>query len=252
MNKINDINRIEHHARNEHRRGFENICSQAASELRCLRAVAARLSAVLLGVLDGVVHLQEGGQHMASRLQETIRASSSNGLLDVLVTALAAPTAAVALLGLLGLARGAIALQLALGARAGGGLLALRVALGGLAHGGAHGLRGNAGGTAVGRRANSLALGAVLRLAHLLGAADIALGLVAVNLAARARGLLALDLALGALAHGVALGGASGVIALPTALRMAPLLLNFHISGHGHGDQQRQEHKGQLAHSDSI
>jgi len=81
--------------------------------------------------------------------------------------------------------------------------------------------------TAVTRRADSLALGAVLLLAQVLGATNIALRLVAVDLALSTLSLLAVDLALGALAYRVALSRAYGVIALPSALRVA---VTFHFS----------------------
>jgi len=211
-------------------------------ERRLLSAVAARLGAVLLVELDGVVDLHERGEDVASLLNEAGGASGGDGSLDVLLRALAAVALLGRLLGGLGLAGRLVALELALGAGAGGGLLALPVALGLLAHGGADGLRGDARGAAVGGRADGLALGAVLRLAHLLGAAHVALGLVAVHLAASASGLLALDLALGALAHGVALGGASGVVALPTALRVAVASLRHRLSRNiSKGQSQNQQ-----------
>jgi len=75
--------------------------------------------------------------------------------------------------------------------------------------------------TAVSRRADSLALGAVLLLTEVLGAANIALGLVTVNLALGTLSLLAVDLALRSLTDWVAHGGADWVIALPSALRVA-------------------------------
>jgi len=62
-------------------------------------------------------------------------------------------------------------------------LLALPVALGLLAHGSARCLGCRARSSALGRSAHSLALGAVLSLAQILRAADIALRLIAVNLA---------------------------------------------------------------------
>jgi hypothetical protein len=119
------------------------------------------------------------------------------------------------------LAGGLLALQLALGTRAVGGLGALAGALQLLAHGRALGFRGRAGGVALGRGANGLALGAVLLLAVVLGAADRAGGLLAVNDALGALDLLTLHFALWPRAHGVADGGAGRVIALPTALRVA-------------------------------
>jgi hypothetical protein len=68
-------------------------------------------------------------------------------------------------------------------------------------------------------------LGARILLAHVLRAADRALGLLAVNSALRAFRLLALHFALGTSAHGVAHSRAARVIALPAARRVAVLLL---------------------------
>jgi hypothetical protein len=128
-----------------------------------------------------------------------------------------------------------LALQLALGTRAVGGLGALAGALQLLAHGRALGFGGRAGGVALGRGANGLALGAVLLLAVVLGAADRAGGLLAVNDALSALNFLALHLALGAGAHRVAHSRASGVIALPTALRVA---LGFRGRHGAQGDER--------------
>jgi hypothetical protein len=124
---------------------------------------------------------------------------------------------------LLLLARGFLALQLALGAGAVGGLDALVVALELFAHWRALGLGRGAGSVALGGRADGLALGAVLLLAVVLGAADGADGALAVDGALGAGGLLATHLALGAGTHGVADGRALWVIALPAALGMALL-----------------------------
>jgi len=135
-------------------------------------------------------------------------------------------------------AGGLLAHQLALGARAESRLLALPVALGLLAHGGAHSVGGSASSAALGRGAHSLALGAVSGLAQILRATNIALRLVTVDLAGSAGSLLAVNLALGSLAHGVALGGARGIIALPSALRVARSSFHFafhlHFTLHGH------------------
>jgi len=114
-----------------------------------------------------------------------------------------------------------LAHELALRARAEGRLLALPVALGLLAHRGAHSVRGSASSAALGRSANGLALRAVSGLAEILRATNVALRLVAMDLASSARGLLAVDLALWSLAHRVALSRARRVIALPSALRVA-------------------------------
>jgi hypothetical protein len=132
-------------------------------------------------------------------------------------------------LNILGTARAALrlftssllALQLALGLSTVGGLDTFVEAGELLAHRLALGFRGLAGGVAVSRLANRLALGAALLLALILGAANGADWFLAVNCALGAGGLLALHLAFGSLAHRVANRRASGVIALPFALRVA-------------------------------
>jgi len=86
-----------------------------------------------------------------------------NGELNILRTARAA---------LLLLASRLLALQLALGALAVGGLDALVVAFELLANRAALGFGGSASGVALSRRAHSLTLGAVLLLAIILGAAN--------------------------------------------------------------------------------
>jgi len=136
-----------------------------------------------------------------------------------------------ALGGLLVSASWLLAHELALGARAESRLLALPVALGLLAHGGADSVGCSACSAALGRSAHGLALGAIIRLAQILGATNIALRLVAVNLAGSARSLLAMNLALWSLAHWVALSWAARVIALPSALRVAWRCLGFHLHG---------------------
>jgi len=155
-----------------------------------------------------------------------------NGELNILRTARAA---------LLLLASGLLALQLALGALAVGGLDALVVAFELLAHRAALGFGGGASGVALSRRAHSLALGAVLLLAIVLGATDRAHRALAVNNTFGASGLLASHLALGARAHRVAHSGALRVIALPTALRVA-LLSNSTDSQDSHEDKQESAH----------
>jgi len=85
--------------------------------------------------------------------------------------------------------------------------------------------------TAVSRGADSLALGAILLLAQVLGATNITLGLVAVDLALSTLSLLTVDLALRSLAHRVALSRAYGVITLPSALGVA-VTLDFSNSLH--------------------
>jgi len=81
--------------------------------------------------------------------------------------------------------------------------------------------------------ADSLALGARLLGAQVLGATNVALGLVTVNLALSRLEFLAVNLALRALADRVALRRAHGVITLPTALRLAAYsCLHFSNSAH--------------------
>jgi len=132
---------------------------------------------------------------------------------------------------LLGLTGRTLADQLALGLGAGDGLLALPVALGGLTHRSAHSVRSLALSTTVSRRAHSLALRAVLLLAQVLGATDIALGLITVNLALSTLSLLAVNLALRSLADRMALSRAHWVITLPSALRVA---ISLHFSNSLH------------------
>jgi len=137
--------------------------------------------------------------------------------------------------GLLVGAGGLLAHKLALGTGAQGGLLALPLALGILAHRSADSVGSSTSSTALSGSADSLALGAVLLLAHILGATNITLGLVTVYLAGSARGLLAVDLTLGAFADRMALSRAYRVITLPTALRMAVSgRLSAHHSEEGH------------------
>jgi hypothetical protein len=109
-----------------------------------------------------------------------------NGDLNILRTARAA---------LLLLAGRLLALQLALGALAVGGLDALVVALKLFADRAAFGFRSSAGSVALSRRADCLALGAIFLLAIVLGAANRANRALAVNNALGASGLFASHLA---------------------------------------------------------
>jgi len=102
-----------------------------------------------------------------------------------------------------------------------GGLLALPVALSLLTHRGTLSLGGSTGSSALSRSTYGLTLGAVSSLTEVLRASNIALGLITVYLTSGAGGLLAVDLALRSLTYGVALGGASRIITLPSALRVA-------------------------------
>jgi len=85
--------------------------------------------------------------------------------------------------------------------------------------------------TAVSWRADSLALRAVLLLAEILRAADVALRLVAVDLALSTFSLFAVDLAFWSLADRVADSWADWVVALPSALWVA-VTFNFGNSCH--------------------
>jgi len=195
------------------------------ARLRAARA-ALSLSGSLLLVLDGVEHLEEGGDGEGAAGGAAGVGGLGDGDLDVVVLARAA-------LGLL--AGGLLALELALGLGAVGGLDALVVAGELLADGRALGLGSLAGGVAAGGLADGLALGAALLLAGVLGAADGADGLLAVDGALGAGGLLTLHLALGALADGVADGRAGGVVALPLALGVALL------GSHSHDDEESED-----------
>jgi len=177
-----------------------------------LARAALSLCAILGGVLEGMHDLNERRSVRAGRLGPASRGGLSDGDLNGASRARAA-------LGLF--ASRLLALQLALGLGAVSGLGALLVAGELLADGGALGLWSLAGGVAVSRLADRLTLGAAFLLALVLGAADCANGLLAVNSALGAGGLLALHLALGALADWVANSRAAGIIALPLALRVA-------------------------------
>ena len=145
-----------------------------------------------------------------------------------------------------GVAGRLLALQFALGLRAVGGLGALVLAGELLADGSALRLGRRTGGVATCRLADRLALGAVILLTLILGAANRADGLLAMDGALGARHLLALHLALRTLANGVAHSRAGRVIALPFADRVA--LLTQH-AGQGRDGQNRYEH---LVHGDRV
>jgi hypothetical protein len=147
-------------------------------------------------------------------------------------------SALAALRGLLRrqLASGLLALQLALGLGAVGGLDALVVAFEFLADGRALGFGSSAGGVALSRGADGLALGAVLALALVLGATNRADRAFAVDRATGARSLLALHFANRALANGVADSRAGGIIALPLAVGVA--LLSRSQGQHGQNGNQ--------------
>jgi len=120
-----------------------------------------------------------------------------------------------------GLASRTLALELALWLGAQSGLLAFPVAFHLLAHWRASGSWGDAACVALRRSTNSLALWATLLFAHIFRAANTAFRSFTVNSAGCTRRLFALDLALGALAHRVALCRANWVVALPATFRVA-------------------------------
>lgn len=128
---------------------------------------------------------------------------------DVSLVALAASVVSWSGLGwLLVSASWLLAHEFALRTRAEGWLLALPVALGLFAHWGADSVRSSASSAALSWSADSLALWAVGGFAQVLWAANVALWLVAVDLASSAWGLFAMNLALWALADRVALSRA--------------------------------------------
>jgi len=183
--------------------------------LRLVVARAALLRLVLGLVSHRVENFEEAGSVAAAGLDSSAGiVGLDNGQLHIRLRASAASS------GLL-LARRLLALQLALGLGTVSGLDALVVAFEFLAHRAALGLWSRAGGVALSRRANSLALGAVLLLAEILGATNRAHRAFAVHSALGAGGLLASHLALGTSADRVAHSGALRVIALPAALGVA-------------------------------
>jgi len=131
--------------------------------------------------------------------------------------------ASAALAGRLGIARRLLALQLALGTSAIGGLSALVLAIEFLANRGAFRIWGSASGVALRRRANSLAFGARVLFAFISGATNTADWALAMNNALGTRSLFASHFALGFGANRVANSWAGGIIALPFACRVALL-----------------------------
>ena len=197
-----------------------------------VRAGAALLLAVLGLVVHLVHHFQEGRSVGARRRVASVVGNDHS---DLSVGGL---SARAAFRSLRQLASSLLALQLALGTSAVGGLGALVVAVEFLADRAALGLGGLAGGVALGRLADGLALGAAVLLAQLLGASNGAHGLGAVDGALGAGHLLTLHLALWAGAHGVAHGRACGVITLPLALGVA-------LSRKGDGNEGQQQNSGE-------
>jgi len=132
-------------------------------------------------------------------------------------------TAAASLLRniVVGIARWLLALKLALGTSAVGGLQALLAAVQLFADRRALRFRSHAGGVATSRLAHSLALVASQLLAGVLGAADRANRALAVDGALGARYLFTFHFALRASAHRVANSRALRVVAHPLAHRVA-------------------------------
>jgi len=196
-------------------------------------ALAAHGRALLLGRgLDGMHDFHKRRHHsrgLRVDLHESI-GSTDGGSQVSLVSAIAAASLGTSLTST-GIASRTFADELALRLRTSDRLLALPVALGGFAHRSADSVGGFALGTAVSRRANSFTLGAILLLAQILRTTHIALRLVAMDFALRTLSLLAVNLALRALAHGVAHSGTHRVIALPSAFRVA---VTFHFSNSLH------------------
>jgi hypothetical protein len=150
-------------------------------------ARAALLGSVLNRVGDGVEGLDER-RGVLARAGVARAGCLNNRQLNVASSARAA---------LLFLASSLLALELALGALAVGGLDALVVAFEFLANRRALGFGSSAGGVALSGSADSLALGAVFLLAIVLGATNRANRAFAVNGAFSAGGLFAAHLALG-------------------------------------------------------
>jgi len=165
-----------------------------------IATAASRGTSGLLNVLHVRHDFEEGRSHL---LRDGLT-SLDHGSLDVGLVARAALISLRSLSGLLGSASRLLAHEFALRTRADGRLLALPVALGLFAHRRTVGLRSGTSGTALSRSAYSFALGAVSGLAQILRATNVALRLVAVNLAGSAGSIFAVNLALRTLAHRVA------------------------------------------------
>jgi hypothetical protein len=180
---------------------------------------AALLSSTsLLLVLHGVHHFQQRWQSTRATTRSGTSATASIGSLSHsdLSNRRHRARAASSLL-ILSLASRTLTLQLALGLGTVGGLGALVLAIELFADWSALGFGSDASGVATSRLADSLALRAASQLTEFLGATDGANGAFAMDGALSAGNLLTLHLALGASAHRVAHGRASGVVALPFA-----------------------------------
>jgi hypothetical protein len=116
--------------------------------------------------------------------------------------------------------------------------------------------RSDARSVALSRSADGLTLGARFLFAHVLRATNRAFGLLAVNSAFGASGLLALHLTFGTSTDGMADSRARGVITLPTADGVAILALlspldfrvdfSVYLSGDGERHERQQKHCHQL------
>jgi len=179
------------------------------------------------------------GRGLTVDLHESI-GSTDGGSQVSLISAIAATSLGTSLTST-GIASRTFAHEFALRLGASDGLLALPVALGGFAHRSTNSVGGFALSTAVSWGANSFALGAILLLAEILRATNIALRLVAVNLALSTLSLLAVNLALRTFAHWVAHSRTHWVIALPSAFRVA-ITFDFSHSLHeiGFCDDSRE------------
>jgi len=179
-------------------------------------ASAATFLTILLLEFDRMKHFHEW--RIFGSFDQSSLVSRSNGSSNVGFRAFAASWHRLGRRSrFLGFTSRLVAHEFALWTRAQVWLFAFPIAFSLFAHGSADWFRSNARSTAVSRGANSFALGAVVLFAHILGAANVALGLVAVNLAASTGSLFALNLALWTFADRVAFGWANGIIALPTA-----------------------------------
>jgi hypothetical protein len=123
-----------------------------------------------------------------------------------------------------------------------GGLDALVGAIQLLANGRALGFRSGAGSMALSRSTDGFTLGAVFLLAIVLGAADTAGRTLAVYDALSTGSLFALHLALRTSTNRVANSRASGIIALPAAIRMALLSRNTDNSNKTKGCYNKSSH----------
>jgi len=211
------------------------VCvEQSSLNLRICRsdllARAAHFGAFGFRGVDVVQHLHEGGESFLFAGFVGF-VGQLHGEADVLSFARAA------FLLVLDVTGGLLALKLAFGTRASRGFGARPRARGFFTERGTVGFGGNASGVALGRGAHGFTLGAIAFLAEILGATNRALGLLAVNGALGALRLLALHLAFGTRAHRVADGRAGGVVALPSAFRVARSLFvdGFAIGHHDHG-----------------